>query len=123
MLLLVEEVGCAEWLIVEDRTAWLECAILSNLKDTLCLLERHLQCCRLLSWLHGRAEAPGTQALWLLRLLGWQRYGWWRAVRQLWVQWLREDWWSCWDVWQWEDRFFLEVPLVDDFAGSSLFFL
>lgn len=34
MLLPVEEVGYAEWLIVEDRVARLDCAILSNLKGT-----------------------------------------------------------------------------------------
>lgn len=49
----VEEVSCAERLIVEGRVAWLECAVFSNLKRALRLSERLLEGRRLLGWLHG----------------------------------------------------------------------
>lgn len=53
VLLPVEEVSCAEWLIVENRVAWLESAIFSSLKGTSHLLEEHLKVFRLLNWLCG----------------------------------------------------------------------
>lgn len=111
VLLPVEEVGCAEWLIVEDRAAWLECAIFSRPKGTSRLSEGHLKGRRLLDWLCGQAEAPWARAQWWLGLLG-QR----RAVRQLWAERLGGGWSSHGDARRWEDRFFLGVPLVDYFC-------
>ena len=37
-----------------------------------------------------------------------------RVIQKLVVEWLCRDWWSCWDVRWWEERFFFRVPLVDD---------
>ena len=79
MLLLVEEVGCAERLIVEDRGAQLECAVFTNLKRASRLLERHLEVRRLLGWLCERAKMLWSWAWWPLGLLGWRRYQWWRV--------------------------------------------
>lgn len=49
----VEEVSCAERLIVEGRVVWLEYAVFCNFKRALHLSERLLEGRRLLGWLYG----------------------------------------------------------------------
>ena len=56
MLSPVEEIGYAERFLVEDRAAWLECAVFVNLKRASHVLERHLEGCMLLCCLCGRVK-------------------------------------------------------------------
>ena len=81
ILLLVEEVGCGEWLIVEDRATWLECTVFDNFERALRPSERHLGGHRLLGCLYGGVKMPWTWACWPLRLLGWRKHRWQRAVQ------------------------------------------